>query len=499
MRKWSALLLLLCTTISGSVAGEVPWTGKEKIIKADGKNIEVALDPSGSPSLTEILDNPGRLRFQPSEKLIPAISGKQAGAWLRFSLSNQTDKDLKLMLEIEYPTLDSVSVFIVRDREILKSYPALGRFTDLKNQPYALIFPTVPVNLPPDEKITVYIRLQNQAFTAKFPVSIREENDFWSTLMKRNYFRNSLMEFILVIGILALITGFLAKWYFFIWYGAYVTALFLFVFNSTGQVAETLPQQWLWNPVYDLHILFVSLHYIFNLYYVRSFLRAELLRYSWLNRGMTVLGLINLFFLLFLSFIPSYKTHEVFMQKALFAGNSMVIVNLLFVITAIFIGLIHKNRMARTYLIATVPFLIYLFYSRLTNLEYIRGSSVHTNAFLIVICWDVTFMAIVIAKRVIQALRPALTGHESISDMKEQPEVISDNPPVKDTRPVSAVSNREIEIIRLYCQGMSYQDIADTLFISPQTVRTHLKNIYQKLGIHGKAEAVQWAIKNKIL
>jgi DNA-binding CsgD family transcriptional regulator len=58
------------------------------------------------------------------------------------------------------------------------------------------------------------------------------------------------------------------------------------------------------------------------------------------------------------------------------------------------------------------------------------------------------------------------------------------------------LSKREIEILAAFAKGFTYQDISDALFISPHTVRTHIKNIYQKLEINSKAEAVKIAIES---
>ena len=52
------------------------------------------------------------------------------------------------------------------------------------------------------------------------------------------------------------------------------------------------------------------------------------------------------------------------------------------------------------------------------------------------------------------------------------------------------VSPREREILQLLNKGYSSKDISDTLFISYHTVRTHLKNIYKKLGVSSITEAM---------
>lgn len=53
-----------------------------------------------------------------------------------------------------------------------------------------------------------------------------------------------------------------------------------------------------------------------------------------------------------------------------------------------------------------------------------------------------------------------------------------------------ALTDREIEILRLLATGKDSQSIAEELTISANTVRTHLQNIFSKLGVHSKLEAV---------
>lgn len=53
-----------------------------------------------------------------------------------------------------------------------------------------------------------------------------------------------------------------------------------------------------------------------------------------------------------------------------------------------------------------------------------------------------------------------------------------------------ALSPREMEILLLLCDGLSNQQIANTLFVSPNTVKTHLKNIFMKTNSSSRAELV---------
>lgn len=59
------------------------------------------------------------------------------------------------------------------------------------------------------------------------------------------------------------------------------------------------------------------------------------------------------------------------------------------------------------------------------------------------------------------------------------------------------LSEREKEILKGLVQGLDYKGVADKLFISPHTVRTHITNIYKKLHVSSKTQAVMLAVKNK--
>lgn len=61
------------------------------------------------------------------------------------------------------------------------------------------------------------------------------------------------------------------------------------------------------------------------------------------------------------------------------------------------------------------------------------------------------------------------------------------------------LTDREKEILTCLVKGMSYKMVADTCFISIETVNVHIKNIYRKLQVHSKSEAVAKAIKGRIV
>lgn len=58
------------------------------------------------------------------------------------------------------------------------------------------------------------------------------------------------------------------------------------------------------------------------------------------------------------------------------------------------------------------------------------------------------------------------------------------------------ITKREMEILQLIVAGFSNQHIADKLFISSNTVKTHVSNLYKKIGATNRVQAILWATEN---
>lgn len=63
----------------------------------------------------------------------------------------------------------------------------------------------------------------------------------------------------------------------------------------------------------------------------------------------------------------------------------------------------------------------------------------------------------------------------------------------------SPLTRRETEILEHIAVGKSRKKIAEELFIDLETVKSHIKNIYQKLDVHSKADALKTAKQNKFI
>lgn len=63
---------------------------------------------------------------------------------------------------------------------------------------------------------------------------------------------------------------------------------------------------------------------------------------------------------------------------------------------------------------------------------------------------------------------------------------------------MKVLTGRENEIVDLLLKGRTYKMIAEELYLSENTVKTHIKNIYSKLGIKSKTELIRMFVEKTL-
>ncbi len=96
--------------------------------------------------------------------------------------------------------------------------------------------------------------------------------------------------------------------------------------------------------------------------------------------------------------------------------------------------------------------------------------------------------------RIIDAIQEALRGGAPMSTQVARMVVQSFRKNQENT-----LTERERDVLQQLCQGKSYKSIGDALFISQDTVRSHIKSIYKKLEVNSKSEAVAKALRSRIV
>jgi len=103
--------------------------------------------------------------------------------------------------------------------------------------------------------------------------------------------------------------------------------------------------------------------------------------------------------------------------------------------------------------------------------------------------------------RLLEAIKEVHEGGSPMSSMiaRQVIRVFQKNTPSFNSNDEFGLSDREKEVLNKLSEGDNYQQIADSLFISVDTVRHHIRNIYKKLHVHSQSEAVAKAIRKGLI
>jgi len=102
-------------------------------------------------------------------------------------------------------------------------------------------------------------------------------------------------------------------------------------------------------------------------------------------------------------------------------------------------------------------------------------------------------------QKILDAIQQVFEGGAALTPMVAK-QVLSFFKPVKKEKElVSILTKREQEILSYIVSGITNEQIALELYISTQTVRNHIKNIYEKLHVHSKAQVVAKALTEKMV
>ena len=101
--------------------------------------------------------------------------------------------------------------------------------------------------------------------------------------------------------------------------------------------------------------------------------------------------------------------------------------------------------------------------------------------------------------RLLEALREAYEGGSPMSPDIARKVVTAFQHVEASRQRESGLTPHEVRIIRMLAAGDSYQEVADQLGISVNTVRNYIRSIYDKLQVHSKSEAVSKALRGRLI
>ena len=61
---------------------------------------------------------------------------------------------------------------------------------------------------------------------------------------------------------------------------------------------------------------------------------------------------------------------------------------------------------------------------------------------------------------------------------------------------LAKLTGREVEVLTLICRGLSNAEIARSLFLSPNSVKSYIRTAYRKMGVASRSQAVVWGLEH---
>jgi DNA-binding CsgD family transcriptional regulator len=422
--------------------------------------IDYIEDPIGSIIPSEIIKGVYDKKFQPLKKNI-GISPYTY--WLKLRVKNDSEEKLRI-LELEYPPFEYISVYLPSDQGTYtekKSGAALPFSTrDIKVHTHAFKF-----FFKSNEEKIIYIKIKSAA--VKLPMKFMSEDIFYQ------HITSSIMFFSLITGIfivIILINIFLfVKFvnYTNLLYSIYIIALLMTLLTDGGLTYQYLwsPFQW-WNAKsFSFLILSVAVTHIFFALSLLNLRRYSLPFYRFCRFVAILYSAIGISIL----FIPNWISFKI----------AIIALLLLFGLgaSAIYIAYRHGDKPVRFYAIGWISLITIVgmsFLKYLGNEPYILGINYASSIACVV---EIIFFAIAIGVSVKQFIEERLLLEKEIQQS-----------PLQESE-LTPLTEREKEVLELISKGYSDKEIAQKMFLSTHTIKSHAKNLYHKLGVKNRIQA----------
>ena len=228
-------------------------------------------DTNGQLTFADISDNHFRGQWQKSEQESLSFGYTGSVYWFRLSLANDTADLQKRLLEIAYPVLDYIDIFILRDQRLLERHE-FGDQLPFASRPVDHANFVIPLDLPAQSQTQIYLRVKTGS-SMQVPLQLWN----YEALVERD--QNELIASGLYFGAMLIMTLYNLMLFFalrdrnFLYYVVYVISMAMLIFGIKGYSFKYLwPEASAWND----QSLVVSLAFtvVFACAFTQSFLQV---------------------------------------------------------------------------------------------------------------------------------------------------------------------------------------------------------------------------------
>ena len=435
-----------------------------------------------------VADLESRKLMPVSEKVIPDLGWGKFRGWVMMKIISKENQHL--YFQIHNPVFDESSIYFYLNG---KQVSAIGKIKkSTQNRPNSFRLLTVPFFFKKDSLYQIYISGISKFNPAKFPIRILSQTGFNEFRDTENLYNGLLIGFISVLISLNIIIFFFFKVRVFLVFSfSNLSFLLLYLYLEGYLFGHAFSGFLFENSIFNFQYLIYFSFQLFNFVFVWSIYRIYFLEKTRWNLTYSVLLFIGITEGVLMFFSPIWE-NLVSHKQVIIVGQ---IIRFEALLSNIFLLIIilktwSEKSFSKWMLLAILPGWLSYVVPRFAAV-FLHDTWV-TLPFLYSISsiWNVLFITIGLF---LELSRNYKANVEKVSEKELMPEDI----PLPLVLITPHLSKRETEILQAFANGFSYQEISDAMFISPHTVRTHLKNIYNKLEINSKAEAIRWVIEHQ--
>jgi DNA-binding CsgD family transcriptional regulator len=498
MKNLLILLLILFfrlndAAIAQNVVYDLPTDFEELSID---KGVKILTDVSQRCRVEDMIlgKSDCQLRFS-NNRIINTGHGKHQ-SWISFQLNSGNQQEA--WLQLDYALLNELNVYLVESNQIVQRYEGFSPEIPKVKRPFSRYDFVFKLNLEKNKQYSIFIN--HKVSYGHIPLGIK----LWSSKALESYtitegqWVGVFFGILILILVVSLFIGYFLDIRLFLLFGFNVFALIISFMFLNGSLFQFIPYRFFVNQFYDFSIIFYYLSFIIHIFFLRGFTKIHVSQNPIVSPFYKVFlrYIVVIFgFTLFIPILNQYLPYWFFYYLGWFNLLMFIMIVALFTY-AIYKSYVHSS-FTKTYFKICVFGLTIFFITFLNDLNIINVSIYFKYSYYAAMVLIILSLLIGMIYEVKYYFKTVKTN-QFMPERNNEIQLFHESKLTKDEifKP-KILTKRETEILKAFANGFSNSEIADAMFISSHTVRTHLKNIYQKLNINSKVEAVRWVMENE--